>query len=228
MKSALKNTLDRIARATLRAQRDPSGVRLMAATKQQSAAVVQEYINCCAGFGIQALIGENYVQEWELKRAQIKGSYQSALIGPLQSNKAKKGVELFDSIHTVDSEKLASKLNSAAAGIAQRDVFIQVNISSDQAKHGVPVAEFERLARFILSSCSNLKLAGLMTITKFYEYPEQARPDYRAMSLLRNELSASLGLDLELSMGMSGDFEVAIEEGASIVRVGTAIFGARG
>jgi PLP dependent protein len=151
-------------------------------------------------------------------------------IGHLQSNKAKYAVRLFDLIHTVDSFKLARELDKEAKKRAKvQEILIQVNLSGEASKSGVEAAETAQLARQI-SALDNLRLRGLMTMPPFFDEPERARPFFRRLAQLGEQIAGggTPGLAMpELSMGMTGDFEVAIQEGATLVRIGSALFGAR-
>jgi pyridoxal phosphate enzyme (YggS family) len=223
----LKGIYREMAHAAMRAGREPSKVRLIAVTKTVDIDLIRKAVD----IGIREF-GENRVQEAQKKIKSNKLSVATEsihwhLIGHLQKNKVKTAVGLFDLIHSVDSVELAEEINSQAAKIGKRQrVLIQVKLSEEETKHGVAENDLFGLAREI-SAFGNLKLEGLMTLPPFFEDPEKARPYFRKLSGLRNEAAQrNLGLP-ELSMGMSHDFEVAIEEGATMVRVGTAIFGER-
>ncbi|MCS7025027.1 MAG: YggS family pyridoxal phosphate-dependent enzyme [Bryobacteraceae bacterium] len=165
--------------------------------------------------------GENYVQEWEKKRATLQGAVPGArfhLIGHLQSNKARRAGEIFDVIQTVDSVKLARRLNELGR---QLDVLIEVKLSGEATKAGIAEEELPQLVEAV-RDCSNLTLLGLMTMPPWSEDAEASRPYFRKLK----QLAESHGLK-HLSMGMSHDFEAAIEEGATMIRVGTALFGRR-
>jgi PLP dependent protein len=220
---------ERIEAAARRAGRDPHQVALMAVTKTQSSARIREAYE--AG---QRLFGENRVQEFSAKAAGLTDLRDAEwhMIGHLQSNKAGRAAELFRSVDSVDSLRLAEKLNSAAS-LAGRtlDVFIEINVGGEEAKSGVATdsSDLEEL----LTAAPRLEaliFRGLMTVPPFTEKPEGARNYFRLLRQLREEIAArklpSVATD-ELSMGMSHDFEVAIEEGSTCVRVGTAIFGER-
>lgn len=178
-----------------------------------------------------SIIGENYIQE-----AREKFNSLSTLpiswhfIGHLQSNKAKYAVTLFDLIHSVDSYKLAKELNKQAEKIAKtQDILIQVNISKEATKSGASFEETEQLVRDI-GNLSHVRILGLMTVPPFFNSPEKARPYFAALRGLQENIRQKNIPNVhlrELSMGMSGDYEVAIEEGATLVRIGTAIFGSR-
>ncbi len=220
---------DRIARAAARAGRSPDGVALMAVTKTFPAKRIIEAYE--AG---QRLFGENRVQEFAEKFGALAELRDASfhMIGHLQSNKAAKAVETFHAVDSIDSAKLAERLNIAAEKLGKTlDVLVEINVAGEQAKSGIAPdkSELER----ILGSApgwQHLHIRGLMTIPPFTEDPEGARPYFRQLRELRDRLAArnlhavELGV---LSMGMSHDFEVAIEEGSTCVRIGTAIFGER-
>jgi pyridoxal phosphate enzyme (YggS family) len=218
---------ERIEAAAVKAGRDPRGIKLVAVTKTVALPEIIDAVK--AGVHI---LGENRVQEaqkkitnFELRFTNLKIEWH--LIGHLQKNKAKQAVRLFDLIHTIDSVELAEEVNNQAekAGKVQK-VLAQVKLSEETAKHGVPEKGLAELLDRI-SNMNNLHLDGLMTMPPYFEDPEKARPYFIKLRELKNAaVKAGLGLN-ELSMGMSHDFEVAIGEGATIVRIGTAIFGER-
>ncbi len=216
---------DRIEARAIAASRDPSEIKLLAVSKTFSPEKVEQAFQ--SG---QRNFGENRIQEAEHKIPQLKElQIEWHLIGHLQSNKARKAVELFDVIQTVDSPKIASRISRIAeeAGKAQR-VYLQVNIGEEQQKSGVQPQQAEGLSETI-DSLAGLELLGLMAIPPFHEDPERSRPYFRRLAQLLSSLNSRRSQPLRgLSMGMSHDFEVAIEEGATLLRVGTAIFGARG
>jgi pyridoxal phosphate enzyme (YggS family) len=226
--SNLAEIRERIARAAQRAGRQPSEVALMAVSKTHPASAIVEAI--AAG---QSLFGENRVQEFAGKRSEVlthSAGGKFHLIGHLQSNKTALAAELFDAIDSVDSLRLAEKLNEAAQRLKRRlDVLIEINIGGEEAKSGLDPESPELYALLDAQArLSNLVIRGCMTVPPFTDDPEGARLCFRRLRELRDRLSAHSGLPLaELSMGMSHDFEVAIEEGSTCVRVGTAIFGAR-
>ncbi|MDR1701316.1 MAG: YggS family pyridoxal phosphate-dependent enzyme [Sporomusaceae bacterium] len=202
-------------------------IKLIAVTKNQPAAKVMEALDA----GIDT-VGENRVQEAKEKFLQIGKTFSRHLIGHLQTNKAKQAVELFDLIHSVDSERLAVSLNTAAAKIGkQQDVLMQVNVGEEDSKQGVsPILKDVRELAFLISKLENLKLRGLMTVAPFYEDAEKVRPVFKELKNLFTELSLMdiPNADLKLlSMGMTHDYIIAIEEGANLVRIGTGIFGER-
>jgi hypothetical protein len=222
----LTQLLGRIATAARRCGRPPASIRLVSVAKSHPAEAVRAAIEAGA-----TIIGENYIQEARGKfEALIHAPVQWHFIGHLQSNKAKYAVRLFQLIHTVDSLGLGEELDRQArkAGKVQQ-ILIQVNISQESTKSGVSAAQTAALVRS-LAPLPNLKVKGLMTMPAFFDDPEAARPCFAALRQLRDDIHAQSipNVDLaELSMGMSGDFEAAIEEGATLVRVGTAIFGGR-
>ena len=198
----------------------------MAVTKTVSPDVIEAAI--LAG---QMFLGENYVNEAREKINFLAGRYPSVswhLIGHLQTNKVGSAIDLFDCIETLDSIRLAAALDGRAGSRGRKlPVFIQVNIGDDVAKYGIPPS---RLVEFLseLAAFPHIDVSGLMTITPWADDPNDARPWFRALRELRDRVSDETGIFIkELSMGMSHDFETAIEEGATIVRVGTAIFGPR-
>jgi pyridoxal phosphate enzyme (YggS family) len=218
----------RVAQAARRAGREPGEVALMAVSKTHPAAAILEAM--AAG---QTLFGENRVQEFATKRdAVLAGSSDGRfhLIGHLQSNKAARAAELFDAIDSVDSLRLAERLNEAAErGNRRLDVLIEINVGGEAAKSGLDPASRELAALLDAQArLPNLVIRGCMTVPPFTPDAEGARSCFRQLRELRDRLRAQSGLQLdELSMGMSHDFEVAIEEGSTCVRVGTAIFGER-
>lgn len=211
---------ERIARAAARCGRTASDVKLVAVSKTHPAAVLRETI--AAGM---AVFGENKVQEGESKILEIgRNAAEWHLIGHLQSNKARKAVQLFDVIHSLDSIELARRMERICEeeGRGRLPVLIQADLAGEETKSGVPVDDLPELACY-LKSCTHLQLVGLMVLPPFFDDPEATRPYFKRLRTIRDEVLPGG----ELSMGMSNDFEVAIEEGATIVRVGTAIFGER-
>lgn len=227
---------ERIEAAALRSGRDPKDIILVAVSKGQGLEKIEEAIAA----GVQVL-GENFVQEAKAKIEALRSSGQALnpdiigtawhFVGHLQTNKAKQAVELFDLIHSVDSVKLARELARQAEKLGKRmPVLIQVNISQEATKFGVEKDEALVLIKEA-AQLANLEVQGLMTIGPLFDEPEMSRPYYVALRHLRDEMAASglVKADFKyLSMGMSLDYQVAIEEGANLVRVGTAIFGPRG
>ena len=207
---------ERIARAAERAARDPAQVVLVAAAKKKDAAMIDAAI--AAGV---ADIGENYVQEAELRKAEVNGSARWHMIGHLQKNKVRKAVELFDVIQTVDGAEIGAELSRRAAAL-QRVVrlLVEVNLADEPTKSGVRPEQLDETVGE-LRALPHLSVDGLMAIPPACS-AEATRPFFRRLRELRDRLALR-----ELSMGMSDDFETAIEEGATMVRVGRAIFGAR-
>ena len=212
-----------------RAGRNPSEIALMAVTKTHPPERIREAYKA----GLR-LFGENRVQEFSAKApalSELPGA-EWHMIGHLQSNKAAKAAELFSAIDSVDSLKLAEKLNTAAQSLNKvLEVLIEVNVGGEAAKSGVTPdsSEFENLLT-AAPSLEALKFRGLMTVPPHTEDPEGARPYFRQFRALRDQIAARNlpGVSMEiLSMGMSHDFEVAIEEGSTRIRIGTAIFGER-
>jgi hypothetical protein len=223
--SNLERLQNEIANACARAHRDPGTVALMAVSKMNPAEAIREAYD--AG---QRLFGENRVQEWQTKRTSLTDLFppaQAHLIGPLQNNKTSKAAEIFDAIDTLDSIKTAERLNAAAQSLDKTlRVLIEVKLSHEDTKHGLAHEELPALIT-ALQPLIHLEIRGLMTVPPFNEDPETARPYFRHLRRLRDEHLALCPTLTELSMGMSNDFAVAIEEGSTTVRIGTAIFGKR-
>jgi pyridoxal phosphate enzyme (YggS family) len=215
---------DRIAGACARARRDPGAVRLVAVSKTVPFDVVREAI--AAG---QHLFGENRVQEALPKIDEAGPAVRWHLVGHLQKNKARHAVGKFELIHGVDDLELALELDRrAAASSTTQPVLVQANLADETSKHGEGEEGLLPLVAAV-ASLSHLDLRGLMIIPPPAEDPERARPWFRRLRELRDAAAARAGRPLpELSMGMTDDFEVAIEEGATLLRVGRAIFGERG
>ena len=225
----LARVRERVAAAAKRAGRSESqsDVALMAVCKTLPADVIREAY--AAG---QRLFGENRVQEFGEKAPKVAdlAGLEMHLIGHLQSNKAAKAAELFQAVDSVDSLKLAERLNNAAEKLGKKlPVLIEVNVGGEAAKSGVG-ASVDEIGVIVSAAptLANLEFCGLMTVPPFTEDPQAARPFFRKLRELRDEVVERQGVRLDvLSMGMSHDFEVAIEEGSTCVRVGTAIFGMR-
>lgn len=226
IKSNLEGINARISKAAVACGRDPESVRLVAVSKTVPSERVREAID--AGVTI---LGENYVQEARDKIDALDSCPVSwHFIGHLQSNKAKIAVKLFDLIHSVDSLKLAAELDKQAKKLNKvQKILVQVNIAQEATKSGLPEQDTPQLIKEI-SRLENLAIKGLMTMPPYFNAPQRVRPFFKALRKLRDRIKKSqlpaVSLD-ELSMGMTGDFEVAIEEGATLVRIGTAIFGER-
>ncbi len=225
METSLRDNLveirRRINRAAVRIGRDPNEIKLVAVSKTHPAAVLHEAITAGA-----TVLGENKVQEAESKILEVgRTAAEWHLIGHLQSNKARKAVQIFDVIHSVDSVELADRLERICIedGRAELSVFVQVDLAGAETKSGVRESDLPQLVSY-LQTCKCLKFDGFMLLPPFYDDAEATRPFFNRLREIRDEILP----DGELSMGMSHDFEVAIEEGATVVRVGTAIFGERG
>ncbi|MBQ7234388.1 MAG: YggS family pyridoxal phosphate-dependent enzyme [Kiritimatiellae bacterium] len=220
----LEEVESRIAAACRRAGRNPDDVEIVAVTKTHGAEVVGEAV--AAGLRI---VGENKVQEAAWKKPASASGPEWHLIGHLQGNKVRHALELFDCIHSVDSAALADRIDRIAGetGASPR-ILLEVNVSGEKSKSGMKPEEVESVARHIVENCRRITLEGLMTMAPFSENPEDARPCFRRLRELRDSLQNRLGIGLpRLSMGMSGDYEVAVEEGATWVRLGTVLFGER-
>jgi pyridoxal phosphate enzyme (YggS family) len=216
---------ERIAAAARRVHRDPSSARLIAVTKT----IGQERIREAVAAGAM-ILGENRVQEAREKIAGLGPIASWHLIGHLQTNKAKYAVTLFYLIHSVDSIELARELSRQAEKHGKvQDILIEVNVSGETSKEGVGPGGAMDLIREA-AKLGNVRVQGLMTIPPFAEDPEASRPHFRKLRELAEDITKEQVPNVvmkELSMGMSGDFEVAVEEGSTLVRVGTAIFGKR-
>jgi PLP dependent protein len=221
----LNKVMSRIAYAAQRARRDPASIKLIVVTKTIDVVRMREVVAAGA-----VILGENRVQEAKEKFEHLGPLVGWHLIGHLQTNKAKYAVRLFDLIHSVDSLELAQEIDRQAAKIRKiQPILIEVNISGEASKAGIAPEDAATLIKKA-AVLKNISIKGCMTIPPYSDNPEDARPFFKKL----HELSAQIEKENipgvsweELSMGMSGDFEVAVEEGATMVRVGTAIFGAR-
>jgi pyridoxal phosphate enzyme (YggS family) len=216
----------RISAACARAGRNPSEVRVLAVSKLQPLELIEE----AYALGLRDF-GENYTQELAEKRSKLSRLRDARwhLIGHLQSNKAKLALENADSFQALDGERLLREITRRAATLGRREpwrVFIQVNLDGEESKAGIAPSELDELARATRAEPA-VSLAGLMCIPRPRESAEAMRPAFRELARLARGLSAPGQPPLELSMGMSEDFEIAIEEGASWVRIGRLLFGAR-
>jgi pyridoxal phosphate enzyme (YggS family) len=224
--SRVAGVRERIEVAARRSGREPDSIHLVAVSKFRSVEEIRDAVEA----GVTD-IGESRVQEAEAKRRLIdEPDIEWHLVGRLQSNKAKKAIPVFDVIHSIDTVELAQRVDRLAGeqGKTQR-VLIQVQLAEEESKVGLPVTElFGALER--MAELSNLRLEGLMVLPPYLDHPEEVRPYFRQLRELRDRARARglvEGSFKELSMGMSHDFEVAVEEGATLVRVGTALFGER-
>lgn len=217
----------RIVDACERTGRDPAEVKLVAVSKTHPAATIREAI--AAGCTV---FGENKVQEAESKILELGGgSAEWHLIGHLQSNKARKAVQLFDVVHSLDSVELARRLERICIEEDRPNlpVLAQVDLAGEETKSGIAESDLPELVTY-LSTCKRLRFTGLMVLPPYFENPEATRPFFVRLREIGGRLAADGAFGAgrgELSMGMSHDFEVAIEEGATLLRVGTAIFGER-
>jgi PLP dependent protein len=222
----LSRIQERIAAAARRAGRQPEEITLIGVSKTHPAEAIREAFDA----GLRHF-GENRVQEWEGKRGAIEDLRATwHLIGHLQSNKSARAAKLFHCVDSVDDFTLAQRLDRAREeqGAPQKlRVLLEVRVANEETKNGVEIANVAALAEKT-SSLSRLEFAGLMCIPPFLENPEEVRPYFRKLRAIRDDLQKNLHLELPvLSMGMSHDFEIAIEEGATEVRVGTLLFGGR-
>jgi pyridoxal phosphate enzyme (YggS family) len=227
LRERFANIQARISQALDRSNRPSDDVTLIAISKTHPASLIGEVIQLGA-----TDLGENRVQEAEGKILEVgRDKARWHLVGHLQANKARRAVNLFDVIHSLDSIELANRLNRLCEeeGTERLSVLIQVDLGKEETKSGVAEEQLVELATEI-AKCDRLELTGLMTLPPFFEDPEEARPFFKRLAGLRYELSNKGFFKTgrgELSMGMTHDFEVAIEEGATMVRIGTAIFGER-
>lgn len=222
----LKALEERIQAACLRVNRVRSEIQILAVSKQQPTSAIEEAYEC----GLRNF-GENYVQELCKKKETLNHLKEIRwhLIGPLQSNKVKQAVTHADYFHALDSKKLAIQLAKEVASLRLPrpwPVFIQVNIDEEPSKNGITPAETEEFVEF-LKKQTFLALEGLMCIPKEQQDQERSRPAFHKMASLVHKISAKIEKNLSLSMGMSNDFEVAIEEGAQWIRIGRLLFGSR-
>jgi pyridoxal phosphate enzyme (YggS family) len=221
----VRRVAERIEAASERALRDPSEVTLVAVTKTVEPPAIVEAIEA----GVRA-VGENRVQEAERKFGAGLPPVEKHLVGHLQTNKVKRAIELFDMIQSVDSLRVAREIDTRARAEGRTvDVLVEVNTSGEESKYGLePDAAPDAVAE--MADLKALRVRGLMTVGAFLPDPEAVRPCFRTLRELRNAIEERVipGVSMEhLSMGMTNDFEVAIEEGATIVRIGRAIFGER-
>lgn len=212
-------------RAAKRAGRDPEEIKLVTVSKTVEPARIREAIE--AGVTI---LGENYVQEARRKIEEIGHGIQWHMIGHLQANKAKYAVTLFDYVHSIDGISLAREIDRRAAQKGRRvRALVEVNLSGEISKFGIPPEDVMELIQQV-APLKHIAIEGLMTMPPYFDDPERARPYFVELRELRDRVRVEeiegVRMD-ELSMGMSGDFEAAIEEGATMIRVGTAIFGER-
>ena len=221
--SRITNIRERIKSAAEHSSRWPESVTLVGVTKTRSAADALEVLKN----GISDL-GENRVQEAQEKFPQLLETcqFRKHLIGHLQTNKARQAAELFDLIHSVDSVRLAVEINKHSAKIGKiQDILLEINVSGEASKHGMTPEQVTESAGEILHTCSNLRICGFMTMAPFEMKQEDTRPVFRGLKTLSEQLQRHFPqIGQELSMGMTNDFEIAVEEGATLVRIGTALF----
>jgi pyridoxal phosphate enzyme (YggS family) len=232
--SRLSSVTQALAQATSRTGRSPSSVTLVAVSKRHSVESMRDYVAAATAMGIPVVFGESYVQELKTKRAEFSSQCHFHLIGPLQSNKIREAVRLADVIESVHSVKVIQRIAAEARALGKRQsIFLQVNIGQDPRKSGFSKDHVADACTLVWERREDLALRGLMTITPYYDVPEDVRRDFHAMRELRSYLiEKGVGSYFEdqtirLSMGMSSDFEIAIEEGADLIRVGTLLFGER-
>ncbi len=225
IRERLARVREQIGRAAECAGRSAEDITLIAVSKTFDSTTVQKAVDAGA-----SELGENRVQEALSKAGQVRGDVRWHLIGHLQSNKARQAVETFDVIHTVDSSELAGRLDRIAGEMGRRpSVLVQVDLAHEATKSGALESELPSIIE-TLDSSRHLELQGLMTLPPFFDSPDQTRPYFRRLREILEGLNRSRPFErrlTELSMGMSHDFEVAIEQGATMVRIGTAIFGGR-
>ena len=227
MQRNLDEVLERIEKAAQRVGRDPDDVKLIAVSKTHPVKVLRAAL--AAG---TAVFGENKVQEAESKIVEIgRDVAEWHLIGHLQSNKVRKAVQLFDVVQSLDSVELAKRLERICMEESREEltVFVQVDLAGEETKSGIAESDLPKLVEF-LKTCKCLRFSGLMIVPPYFENPDDVRPYFRKLREMRDKLlsqNAFANGKGELSMGMSHDFEIAVEEGSTVVRVGTAIFGAR-
>jgi len=235
IEARVNDVLQKLRRAATKVGRDPSRVTVVAVSKTKSVEAMCEYVDAATKLSLPVVFGENYLQEVKEKRPHVPSDQELHMIGPLQSNKARDAVRLCDVIESVHSLKILELVAKEAARINKRQrVFLQVNIGQDEKKSGFTPQDLAEALNMCGKLQSEIRPEGLMTILPYDDNPEASRPHFKAMTELRARLISEGRANIFhnhtilLSMGMSDDFAIAIEEGADLVRVGTAIFGARG
>jgi pyridoxal phosphate enzyme (YggS family) len=220
----LKMVMEKVAEAALRSGRKPEDIKIVVVSKTHPIVNIEEAYDS----GIRTF-GENRVQEAAAKIPLLPKDIEWHLIGHLQTNKTMSAVQNFNVIQSIDSIKLAAKLERDCAGLGKIiNVMIQLDLAAEETKFGIPREEFYSLCNYILESSSHLNLIGLMCLPPYFTDSEKTRPYFEALREYFNNFNNKYSKKIkELSMGMSNDYEVAIEEGATIVRIGTAIFGDR-
>ena len=228
LEARFQEVFRRIEHACHAANRDPATLQIVAVSKLQPVSAMLDYLIFSGKRGIRCIFGENYVQEFKEKREKLSDAFESHMIGSLQSNKAKEAVGLFDLIESIHSLKIAREVGKSAEKIGKvQSVYLQINVSNDPAKSGFTPDQLDHAVIDELAGVSGINICGVMTITALYDDPNDARGDFKALVRTARELEDRLGRKLTVSMGMSSDFEVAIAEGADVIRVGTALFGER-
>jgi pyridoxal phosphate enzyme (YggS family) len=222
----LQDIRQKITETAIQCGREPATIKLVAVSKKFPVSDIQGAIRTG-----QFLFGENYIQEAAQKKTEIGDMASFHFIGHLQSNKAKLAAQIFEMIETIDRYKLAAALDKELKYLGKTlDVLVQVNIGEEPQKSGVLPQNTEELLKRLLL-LSNLKVRGLMAIPPYSDNPEQTRPYFKALRLLAEEMNRKNYFPdstcVELSMGMSSDYTIAIEEGATFIRIGTALFGNR-
>lgn len=206
----------------------PHGVRLVLVIKGQPDSAVRSAVSHLQVLGKPIVIAENFLKDHRARALALPAGAERHFIGVLQSNKLREIIHDFDVIESVGSERYARLIDEEAAKIGKvQRVFLQINISADAGKSGFSVNGAKAFATQVAPQLRAIEISGVMTITRWYDNPDDARPDFIALRKVGEELASEIGRPLELSMGMSRDFVIAIEEGATLVRVGSAIFGER-
>ena len=236
----LKDIAKKIELSSLKAGKRPQNIKLVAVSKFHDAELMNEYLNVfqhvqpsCHN---QVIFGEAYVQEYKNKVNKLQGDFKTHLIGAFQSNKVKDAIKLFDVIQSVHKKKLLELINEEAKKAKKvQNIYLQVNISQDDDKSGFNTDDALNIIKNDINRLDGIKLCGLMTITKQYDEPQEARGDFIKMKHFYDEIFSWVNSNynnrpdsFELSMGMSDDFDIAIEEGATMVRIGHRLFGERG
>ena len=236
----LKDITKSIELSSRKAGKMPQDIKLVAVSKFHDVELMNKYLNIfqkehpsCYG---QVIFGEAYVQEYKSKINKLSGNFKTHLIGAFQSNKVKDAIKLFDVIQSVHKKKLLELINVEAEKAKKvQDIYLQINISQDGDKSGFDADEASNIIKCDINHLNSVRLCGLMTITKQYDDPQKARYDFTKMKHFYDEILSWVNSNynnppdsFELSMGMSDDFDIAIEEGATMVRIGSKLFGERG
>ena len=229
----LAETVDRICQ-DIKRHAAGRAVALVAISKRQPVTAMQEYLAVATTLGLPVIFGENYVQELSLKRTQLQGEAEWHLTGPLQSNKIAEAVRVADVIQSVHSTKVIDGIAKAAKRLGKRQqIFLQVNIGRDPNKRGFLLEELQSAIERCHAHCAQLSLCGLMTITPLYEESQFVERDFQEMNRIRcaiqesSEAAFFCNSSVQLSMGMSADYQMALQAGADLIRVGSLLFGNR-